>query len=90
MPVSENGKRKMITVIEAIFARMAQSSLGGDSRAIGHLIKLLNTGHFAAGSGTSSPVHDPSADLLALQEILSSMGITPESIGGKEARDGQA
>lgn len=87
VPVSENGKRKMITVVEAIFARVAQSSLSGDSRAIGHLIKLINSSHIAAGSGGPSSVHDPAADLLALQEILRSMGITPESIGGKEEED---
>lgn len=88
--VTENGKRKMITVVEAILGRLAQSSLGGDSRSIGHLIKLLNSGQFATGSGTPSLAPDPDADLSVLQEILSSMGITPESLCSKEAQDGQA
>ncbi len=87
--VNENGKRKMITVLEAIIGRLAQSSLAGDSKSIGHLIKLLSTSQFSTGPGLPLSAPDPNADLAVLQDILSSMGITPDSLLCTEGQDGQ-
>ncbi len=39
--ISENGKRKTITALEAFFRRTLKSSLEGDSRASDKLLKLL-------------------------------------------------
>lgn len=84
LTVTENGKRRKITVIEAILGRTAQAALSGDHRATGLLIKLLSY-RVAVPFGDPSSASDPDADLAALQAIFGSMGLIADGLNAKEA-----
>lgn len=65
--ISENGRRKQIPAVDAVFATLVKSSLEGDSRALNQLLKLLP---LAAADGPSGDETTVAPDMDATDEAI--------------------
>jgi hypothetical protein len=70
IPVSENGRRKMITKREAIIAQLVNKSASADLKAMAMLIGLLQQVERRAEAAPAEPKPLAEADQRVLQTLL--------------------
>jgi len=70
--ITENGRRRKVPAIEAVFLSLLRKSLDGDLRAFEKLTKhlpMLQAASVAAADGSETPVFDPADDAAILDDF---------------------
>lgn len=83
--ITENGRRKTISWLDAIVLRLSRSAVEGDARAIDRVIKLLPMIETAlAGEATESGSGAPSASHFAGKEDLEMLKLFGDAFASGE------
>lgn len=95
IPITENGSRQQVTILEAILKEMATGAAKGDPRLLDRVIKLLpmlqEAREVTLTGGDTSRIGDATADVAVLEALADMFGSDPDdlfaSLQGGQADD---
>jgi hypothetical protein len=84
IPITENGKRREITMLEAILRQLVNGAVKGDMRSIDRVLKLLphlqEAREDALSGADPASLTDPHADRAVLEALAEMFGSDPEQL----------
>ena len=84
IPITENGKRREVTMVEAILRQLANGAVKGDMRHIDRVLKLLPYVQEAREAALAANGHgshaDPEADIAVLEALAEMFGSDPDAL----------
>jgi hypothetical protein len=84
IPITENGKRREVTMVEAILRQLANGAVKGDMRHIDRVLKLLpyvqDAGEAALAAIESSPNAGREVDMAVLGALADMFGTDAEQL----------
>ncbi len=84
IPITENGSKREVTMLEAILRQLAHGAVKGEMRSVDRVLKLLPLlqEHRAAAlaGGDSEAEVDPAADLAVLEALAEMFGSDPDQL----------
>ncbi len=84
IPISENGSRREVTMLEAILRQLVNGAVKGEMRSIDWVLKLLpavqeaRAAELAGGEGATKT--NPGSDLAALEGLADMFGSDPDQL----------
>lgn len=84
IPITENGSRREVTMLEAILRQLVNGAVKGEMRSIDRVLKLLpavqeaRAAELAGGEGATAA--DPGSDLAALEVLADMFGGDPDQL----------
>ncbi|MEM9438196.1 MAG: DUF5681 domain-containing protein [Pseudomonadota bacterium] len=84
IPITVNGKRRKVTMVEAILRQLANGAAKGEMRHIDRVVKLLPMAQAARdasiASGGEAPERDRNTDRAVLETLADMFGSDPEAL----------
>ena len=84
IPITENGKRREVTMVEAILRQLANGAAKGDMRHIDRVLKLLPYAQEAREAALAANGHgsteDPQAGIAVLETLADMFGSDPDAL----------
>lgn len=84
IPITVNGKRRKVTMVEAILRQLANGAAKGEMRHIDRVVKLLPMAQAARDASVASEgeaaKRDPNTDRAVLETLADMFGSDPEAL----------
>jgi hypothetical protein len=84
IPITENSRRREVTMVEAILRQLANGAAKGDMRHIDRVLKLLPYMQEAREAALAANGHgsaeDPQAGIAVLEALADMFGIDPDAL----------